>query len=466
MMQFFRSFFPLFIAYCAGYTWWYQHLGAGFWNFKLLNFSHYLNPEWLRDDLWGALFLLHSQPPLMNFLIGVVFKIMPDYYEAVFRVMYFILGMAALWHMEKTFLLFGISRFVRALVFTCLLVTPTFYMMGVWLGTTHVEFCLTAIMINYLAEYMVGFNRNCRTLITLFVSFALLGLLRPQWHLVLFVFLACVMMVFSSRDERRKILLCSLVFIVPITGWYAKNEMRFGFFGPSSWVGSNIALVALQVKNDIGGKMEGVSPDFPAQFDMNKVLKRVKPADLGELPPVLQPFKSTDHDYLAYVEKLPKHAEYVKFNLNYLGLIASAQTDMQDAKKIIAAHPFAYIRRIITNMYETTKKPTYFHNSLTLNSAVWITPKPVQALSIYGNYILYAAFPLIVLAMFVFNSRDRRYQYGFILFCLAFYILLTSSAFNGNEGERMRWAVEPLYLLFAAMLLEETFIRLRKRLCA
>jgi hypothetical protein len=47
-------------------------------------FWQYLDPLILKTDLLRGLYYLHSQPPLFNWLLGVILQLFPNHYEFVF----------------------------------------------------------------------------------------------------------------------------------------------------------------------------------------------------------------------------------------------------------------------------------------------------------------------------------------------------------------------------------------------
>ncbi len=442
---------------------WMQVLGAGFISYKLLDFSHFMNPEWLANDLFGSLLYLHAQPPLMNLIIGIIFKVAPEHYEAIFRSAYAIAGGSALLAINATMRMVQVSAAVRAAMFFFLLATPTFYMFGTWYYSTHLEFCLAAFLCYGLACFFLKPETRAKSIAGIFACCALLGLLRPQWHLGLFVLLAVVMAWRGGEMLQKKIMALSLIFLLPVGGWHLKNELLFDFFGASSWMGANVAQVAHKAGfRDVKQmKRNGtIATDFPADFVMPKVLRRIPPDMVAAANPhpAIGALKSEDVDFFAYASN--KRAHYLLYNLNYLGMIASARQDMRDARAIIAAKPTEYVRIVLLQAYVMALTPSFFSPSLNLvNADAWVRgiisdPIAVFILLNMGALMLYLIIPTWMLYETVRAAPSP--QRKFLLTCLGLMAIMTTTAcaFNGYEQERMRWGWQPVYILVAALLLE------------
>src|SRR5690606_38274971 len=88
-----------------------------------------------------------------------------------------------------------------------------------------------------------------------------------------------------------------------------------------------------------------------------------------------------------------------------------------------------------------------------LNVMPWVPPA-IILITVCGALLLYGVCPLLAMGAVVWQIRSARVQFLFLCFTIAANILLTSAAINGYEGERIRWAVQPIYIIFAAILLE------------
>ena len=444
--------------YAASHVAWGMLLGWGFKGYKLLDFSHFPNPQWLKSSMLDTLLNLHSQPPLMSLLIGGI-GMLTDHYEAAFRMLYFASGALALLAIDRSLRLLGTVPWLCHACMLLLCATPGFYMYGTWYFSTHLEFCISAFMVLGIVRFFCEPQSRRTTVAWIFACFALLGLIRPQWHLILFLAMAAVLGLAGGRDAWRRTALFALIFILPIGGWYMKNYVMFSFFGGSSWLGANMAQVALQTGIDdiIGMKQRGaISADFPGNFRVETILARTPSASI-DAESALSVLKSVDPDYVDYLQKNGKPI-YLIHNLNYAGMVPSARQDQRDAMTIILSRPWDYIALVARKMYYTSLMPSFMHGSANLLSAEKLVqrviPSPTAQFIIFrlSAFCLYFLIPL-ALAATAWRSAQRRPLIYFLLGMIGF-LVITSCALNGYEQERMRWGWQPMYIVLAAVFLE------------
>lgn len=431
---------------------WLWVLGPGFKTYKLLDFSHFLNPEWLRADFFTSLMLLHSQPPLMNILIGIIVKIAPDHIEIIFRLLYLAAGAAGLLALQATLRLLAIPLMLRFAVLIPLMAFPTFTMFATWYSSTHLEFSIFSVMLYGIARFCYLPSR--RSLLLIAICGALLGLIRPQWHVVLFIALMAGLAKIGGRAWLKPALLASLIFIVPVGGWYAKNYALFGFFGGSSWMGANVGQVAHKAGiSDLRRmKNEGlVSPSFPNDFIMPRIIRQFPPEPSH---PAIGPLKSIDPGFLAYAQA-NRADHYVIYNLNYLGLIPSARRDMHDALVVFAHHPVNTVKVVLMEIFLTSLTPSFASHSLNLPDVQgwlesFVSPATGLVLFNFSALIFYLGLPLASLLLAGRLPPPARH---FLWFCLGLmvFLTLTSHALNGYEQERMRWGWQGVYVICAAL---------------
>lgn len=430
---------PLLLGfYALGYALFGLCYGWGFSEHDLLYFSQHLHPAWLKDNLFQSLLYLHSQPPLMNMLIGIIFKISEEHHRLIFRLLYAALGIAAIHWINASMRLYDIGRGLRMALIVTLCLFPTLHLYGTWYFNTHIEFALFAGMMYYFTCFYRTPAR-APALIKCFALLALLGLLRGQWHLLVLLGFMVMMLVIEKRGFRKQIILASLIFMLPMSAWYAKNQILFGFFGPSSWMGSNLAQVASAIEppSTLGfyKRLGAIGPHFPVDVNMFYVVKYVPPEALPEgLPEVLgNPVKEVI-------------GETTHYNANYLGIITTARQDFQDSLFIISENPGDYFRHVLRRAWSVISTPSAFHPYTELyNIKATLPPLPWYCMA----QILYFWMPLIVLA-----TRWKKQPELLPILALLAANLVISCAFNGIEQERMRWASQAAYVLLAAFFLE------------
>ena len=75
----------------------YYLLGVRFDARPVLNFFQFIDPELLKHRLLESLYYLQVQPPGFNLYAGIVLKLFPDAYPAVFHAIYLVLGLGICW---------------------------------------------------------------------------------------------------------------------------------------------------------------------------------------------------------------------------------------------------------------------------------------------------------------------------------------------------------------------------------
>src|SRR5688572_22098047 len=71
----------------------YDQIGIQFSGNTYQHYWQFIHPSLLRTDLWRSIFYLHSQPPLLNILTGIILQVFPMHTQEVFHLLYYIVGM-------------------------------------------------------------------------------------------------------------------------------------------------------------------------------------------------------------------------------------------------------------------------------------------------------------------------------------------------------------------------------------
>jgi len=268
---------------------------------------------------------------------------------------------------------------------------------------------------------------------------------------------------------RRRIAMMTLMFIVPLGGWYAKNYIVFGFFGPSSWIGANLLQVAsplLSYDERAALMAQGaLSPEFPGGlYKEDAIISRAPPDQAkthwGSVQPLTEPHKH--------------HLDAIYPNRNYIGYLVSARRDLEDSLAIITRYPGRYAAAVAERYLATAVLPSYSHEQARhstpmANHAPIVfleLPMPVRATMQIASFALYIGIP-VLMAKWLCRSRMRRLRSQvvpsiwrpYVLMSLALIAMMSfiACAFNGWEQERMRWGYAPAYFCLAALWLDLRF---------
>ncbi len=414
----------------------------GYWQ------DHLLSSQLLRDDLWNSLFYLHMQPPLLNLVLGVMQKL-PYHYDTMYEWLYIGLGFAAVHYLAHALALLGVRAWLTLATVAWLCIFPTFLTFAKCAYVAaHFEFCLCAAGFYYFVKYR-NTPMDFRSAFNVFMPFCLLGLIRPQWHLGVFVLMLAIILIIRRGTPCKHYCLGFATAMSPLLLVYLKNFLVFGFFGASSWLGCNLAQVAAKIVPDLPALVQSgeVSHFFPVLCHIDKA-QIVEQAweDKGYTPPAIA------HQAVSY--------EY-----NRLSMLSACRQDMQDSLVIIRHHPMNYLGWIENTLVNVMGVPTVSYtycgwNFLGMDYGQ--LPSLVTALLHYGSIVLYAVIPMAVLVLSLRQGylRDERQVIGVGIFILVV-LLVISAGFNGSEQDRMRWGQEPFYLAYAAMV-AEWLLRARK----
>lgn len=218
---------------------WAWHSGLHFKDDALEVYWHFLDRSLLQHDLLRSLWFLHDQPPLLNLVTGLLLKIFGADWAIGFYALNLVLGLGTCLIMQS--LVVGLTGrpwagWIAGALFA---VSPTLILYeAVAFYMVATAFLITAIA---WAAWRILQNENTRYGIILMVLFALLLLLRASYHLALALLPLWLLWRCYGMG---KMVRMAWPLLLPL-GWYAKNLLLFGFFGASSWLGMNLATIAL-----------------------------------------------------------------------------------------------------------------------------------------------------------------------------------------------------------------------------
>ncbi len=207
---------------------------ANSWGF----FWQALPMDAMRRNLAESLWNLHAQPPLFNLYGFVIQKLfgLPNHLTAQHYVQ-IVLGSimsGMLYSILRHLIRRPRTAFVAALIIS---LNPVIFL--------YESFILYTLLTAFLAVAAVfALVRFCETSrpsrLLIFVGVVnILILTRSAYHAILLVPILVLVGILAARQWRRVIPLALLI-CLPTLGWYAKNQVKFGFFGASSWMGSNM----------------------------------------------------------------------------------------------------------------------------------------------------------------------------------------------------------------------------------
>lgn len=423
----------------------------------------------LHTDLARSIFYLQAQPPLFNLFVGCGLKLgsaaSPIFFHLCYLSSGLLLSVCLFGILAET----GISPWPAAVVSALFSASPSvvlyenvlFYMQPLTATLCFAAFCL----MKYL---------KTARLFWLLFFFGLLGglsLTHSLFHLAWLV-LTTIVLALVLPAERKRIFAVSCLPVLLCAGWYAKNAVVFGVFGPSSWFGSSMARMTVyrlpsEVRVELAAQGAispyAIPPPFPSVEEYRTYLPATKPWGV----PAIDQERKENGDV----------------NYNHYAYIIASRALARDSRWVLRYEPLLYVRTVLAAWYfyftpaghEVSILPAS-EGWLGTASRVWniavcgqLRPltradiwrmrdgAPMQVGALAGNEGLLLVVVLPVLTLWAFRLTklklrlDRRQ--GVLLVFLLFTILFVSVGGNCSEvGEnnRYRSLVDPFFVVLLA----------------
>ena len=427
-------------------------MGVRFDATPLIYFWQYLDPELLRTDLARSVFFLHSQPPLFNLFLGAVLRAVPGAPDVAFAACYAAMTLGLLLSMAWLMRRLGVSEPLAVVLVTVYALHPTFIIHGHWLFYTlpvGLLLVLTTVALWRWAE--TGRARFAQ----LFAWLAgAVMLTRASYHALWFVAVVTALLPILVRSRRRHLLLAAIGPFLVVNLWYAKNLAQVGVYGPSSWLGMNLAR----------------HWELP-QEEASRLVEQ------GRLPPVWtrEPFLSEAHysdlGYFAAGERGRGHpaldAPYRSTgqpNYNHRDYARISRDMFSGGMALIAAEPLRYLERV-GRAFTLFVDPgpglllvTYDVTRLKQFAAAW------QRVLSLG--VLAFALPVVVISSLILAARRTTPVPARTALMFAgvtvIWIGLCTSLVEQGENDRMRAELDPLLVVLAGLILARAITYCRR----
>ncbi len=303
-----------------------------------INFAkQYLDPLLLKNDLCTSLFYFHSQPPLFNFVLGLVLKLSPCpaiTCSILFKTAGALIALLFLGTLRS----FGLRPFFSLVLALLFMMNPTLMLYENLLYYTYIEIFLITAGIYTLSMWLS--TQRVLFLILFFGCLTCLSLIRSLFHpafilltgMLLFV---CVRFLMRQKFQSWLLAAVTVLFLAPCMLLCCKNMVMYDFFGTSSWAGMSLWK-----------KTNSYEPDELARFHKQSVISSYA------LKGGYEPFRPVT-DYLP-PEKLgsvtchhPSDCSVFKStgkpNFNHAGYVPVSKALFHDAASLIAHNPSRFI---------------------------------------------------------------------------------------------------------------------------
>jgi 4-amino-4-deoxy-L-arabinose transferase-like glycosyltransferase len=421
---------------------------ANSWDF----FWQTLPMDAMQADLWGSLWNLHAQPPLYNlygFLIHQVYG--PARHLVGLHYVQLLLGSlmcGMLYSLLKHMVQRPIVAFLAALIIS---LNPVIFLYEAFVLYTLLTAFLVVAALFSLMRYCETSKLSRLLLFILLIN--TLALTRSAYHAILLVPILVLGGIIAGKRWRRFLILALLV-CLPTLGWYAKNQVKFGFFGASSWMGSNMwrSVAADYSKKELRAlHKEGV-------IEADAVARKYfdPPSDFVDLGYN----KTSDVDVLS------------RDDYNNINMIDISQMHLRNAKRLKHHDPGHY-RANVAQAYRFLCKPSNETRPLTINTRR-IMPHVQVASYLNGRklasalnrrfgtrftsfYMLLIPLPLVVLviralirARFSWSEWMALIRKNAVIVTMAgliFYVTAISCLFEYGENCRFKFSIEAVILM-------------------
>ncbi len=456
----------LVLALFAGSRLLYAALGLHFDASTVPVYMQFIDPELLATRLLESLWYYHANPPLLNLLVGVGYKVFGGAADGFFNVVFHLLGLATALSVYLLTWKLSASRAAAHIATGLLVFSPSFVLYENWLMYSFPAAAL--LTLSALALYKYLRTRQTKWCGAFFGILAALLLTRSLFHLAWMILIA-VLLAATLWDRRRQVLLAAAIPLLVVGLWYGKNYYYFGTFASSTWMGlglSNIATLVATREELQPLVAEGKLTPF-ALVSRYQQVDRLFTSQ--QLPPTGIPV----------LDQVTKSTGV--YNFNNQQLIAINRYYTHDAVTVIRTYPFSYVvGLIIANrlFFSPSNMNLYFSEANRaaaqpmeklfnpLLYGVGATPKRLQQPHFgFGKESFLevnTSVPLMVLWVLVLGygyvqarqavmsgdpeRRPRALVIGFILVS-ALYLYVVGTAFELAENYRYRFNIEPLFMV-------------------
>ena len=452
-----RDIFIVISVFAASRLFYYK-LGVRFDTSTALWFIQFIDPMLLVTRLSESILYYHASAPMLNLVTGLVLKLFPESFTAVFAIMYLAFGLVLAVSLYLLMEALGVQRVLRVIICSLYIAGPGVVLYENWLMYTYP----TVAMLVLAAMLLHLFVRTERVAwgAAFFSVLALVVLTRSLFHIAWFMVIT-IGLIAILKGRRKQVLAVALIPVLVVVLWHGKNLVMFGKFANSAMLGLSLNnITTLQVPRE---KLEplvekGVLSGYALRSryaDMSIMMGEVRFTATGK--PVLDDvYRSTGYLNLNHISMIEINRQYTRDALKVLRLFPGSY-----AKGVLTAHkPFfspASLNEYFTDKNIAVVRPVQRVYDLVFFGA-WAEPKTF--LHNFGYDFGYMPYHT---AWFIVIGFPLSFAYGvwrlaclrgrpleaivlmFVLFTCA-YVYLVGTLVDLGENYRYRFLAEPLTL--------------------
>jgi hypothetical protein len=410
-----------------------------------------VDPELLRRHLAQSIWYLHGQPPLWNLLEGVVLKLAPTHWGAVFHALFVVLGVVETFALYLLLRGFGLRDAVAVVLTALLVVAPATLVYENLLFydyPTLVLLTCAALAVQRFVTRPTAWRAAC------FAAIAGAVILTRTLFQIGWLVVALAAMLALLPRARRAILVGAALPLLVVAAVYVKNWIVFGSPTTSSWTGmglarsvqANVPIAARErlVREDVLHRVSLLPPlSSLAEYRAAGAAPRTKRRGI----PILdRPRKTTDARNL-------HNLAYVRISSEYL----------HDDLWLIRHRTGDYLRSIKLGLSRFLWPPTHAYG-LRRNTNRIHAWNSVYSLVVYGSthyanragFVLLLAYALVVVLGLVAVLRTRRTDPRAVtllfIWWTVVYVGVVGNLSEYGENYRFRFVLDPLVVAALAAL--------------
>jgi hypothetical protein len=428
-----------------------------------------------------SLYYFHAQPPFFNLFLATGLRLFPRDYGDFFQVTFWLLGTVLLLSLYLLMVELGVLpllAFFLALIFD---LSPGTMMVESWFYNTYP----TAVLLCVAALCLLYFLRTRRILFCCAFVFCAGApiLINSTFQLAWLLVLAPALWFTVSAQQLTQVMKVAIPLVLVVVVLYLKNLLIFGTFASSSWLGMNLATMSVE------------------RLDLKQRRTLVTKRDLSSVSLTEGPFSALgEFSARTPTTGIPVLDETRKsggaLNFNNLAYIDISREYLRDDLWVIRHRPTAFMQGLVfsASLYVSPVGDYVFFHEARTNIEPWarayqVLAKPMQlpwhpllrmmlgegeverrlssmtaasdVLRLGGpSIVLLVLFPTLIVygvARLIRLGRRRKDSISPESACLAFVLVAIaySSALNllfeCGENNRLRYVIDPFYVLLAGL---------------
>ena len=483
-MKEYRVYYLLFLFFCLSRILIYLS-GIRFVDGSLLTFWQFLNVPLLKNDLLRSLYYLHIQPPLLNFVSGIVLKIFPGYFSFITHALFFLLGLLLSFVTYSIAISLSIDRSL-ALKFTAFsMLTPSCILYENYFLYEYPLMVFLMISLWGICKYAE--SGQMRFVISFGFMMILICLLRSYFHVIFFVLLFIILCMVHPSFRRKSAVITMSLSVMIVMMFMVKNLLLFQQSSLSSWMGMSLARMTVSELDD-SIRNQLVEQGKLSPFSIAGPYKQ-----LAYYRPYLPEMQKTG---IPVLDEIKKDDDSPNFNNQAYLYVSKALLD--DSLYIIKNYPSVYCRSLFWSFaFYCLPSEKWDNGSFIINrEKIRVYNELFDRLVLlqmynsdkcdfdpddYSSYIVYILktrsitllfglpFLLIFLLRYVYqnwkNSRNAEKLPALVYIAvIVIYVSIVPQLFEYPENNRFRFVVEPFIFIMAVFCYEEIKKRCKLRI--